>query len=180
MGSGSSVNDYDVKVVKLQSGKARFAAPASPRRRHQPADTSRDSPPVSSHHRSAKGSSERVGSIHRTGHWAPRDGDGVGVIHFHMAARVGRGKTGGTEDLTVLQPGSEDSQVSRPLDEGPFFHGTIADLKVGEFLTAGRRSNYRPEIVMNHIYFTARRRRRRPRCGDRRRTRRRRSDSEGV
>jgi hypothetical protein len=45
--------------------------------------------------------------------------------------------------------------VSRPRDEGPFFHGTIADLKVGDFLTAGRRSNYRPEIVMNHVYFTA-------------------------
>jgi hypothetical protein len=45
--------------------------------------------------------------------------------------------------------------VSRPLDEGPFFHGTIARLSVGEFLTAGRPSNYRPEIVMNHIYFTA-------------------------
>jgi rifampin ADP-ribosylating transferase len=45
--------------------------------------------------------------------------------------------------------------VSRPLDEGPFFHGTIADLTVGEFLTPGRRSNYRREIVMNHIYFTA-------------------------
>jgi hypothetical protein len=45
--------------------------------------------------------------------------------------------------------------VSKSLDEGPFFHGTIADMRVGEFLTAGRRSNYRPEIVMNHIYFTA-------------------------
>jgi rifampin ADP-ribosylating transferase len=46
--------------------------------------------------------------------------------------------------------------VARPLDEGPFFHGTIADLEVGDFLTAGRPSNYRPEIVMNHVYFTAR------------------------
>ena len=45
--------------------------------------------------------------------------------------------------------------MSKSLDEGPFFHGTIADLRVGEFLTAGRRSNYRPEVVMNHIYFTA-------------------------
>ena len=45
--------------------------------------------------------------------------------------------------------------MSRTLDEGPFFHGTIADLRVGAFLTAGRPSNYRPEIVMNHIYFTA-------------------------
>lgn len=41
------------------------------------------------------------------------------------------------------------------LDHGPFFHGTIADLRVGDFLTAGYRSNYRPDIVMNHIYFTA-------------------------
>jgi rifampin ADP-ribosylating transferase len=41
------------------------------------------------------------------------------------------------------------------LDEGPFYHGTKADLRVGELLTAGFRSNYRPEIVMNHIYFTA-------------------------
>lgn len=45
--------------------------------------------------------------------------------------------------------------MSRPLDEGPFFHGTIADMGVGEYLTAGRPSNYRPEILMNHIYFTA-------------------------
>ena len=40
-------------------------------------------------------------------------------------------------------------------DEGPFFHGTVADLRVGDLLTAGHRSNYRPEIVMNHVYFTA-------------------------
>ena len=45
--------------------------------------------------------------------------------------------------------------MSRPLDEGPFFHGTKADLRVGDLLTAGFRSNYRPEVVMNHIYFTA-------------------------
>lgn len=41
------------------------------------------------------------------------------------------------------------------LDEGPFFHGTKAARKVGDELSAGFRSNYRPEIVMNHIYFTA-------------------------
>jgi hypothetical protein len=45
--------------------------------------------------------------------------------------------------------------VNQALDEGPFFHGTKADLRVGDFLTAGFRSNYRPEVVMNHIYFTA-------------------------
>jgi rifampin ADP-ribosylating transferase len=41
------------------------------------------------------------------------------------------------------------------LDEGPFYHGTKAALRVGDLLTAGFRSNYRPEVVMNHIYFTA-------------------------
>jgi rifampin ADP-ribosylating transferase len=41
------------------------------------------------------------------------------------------------------------------LDEGPFFHGTIADVRIGDILSAGRRSNYRPDVVMNHIYFTA-------------------------
>jgi len=45
--------------------------------------------------------------------------------------------------------------MTRALDEGPFFHGTKADLRVGDLLTAGYRSNYRPEVVMNHIYFTA-------------------------
>jgi len=41
------------------------------------------------------------------------------------------------------------------LDNGPFYHGTKADLQVGDLLTAGFRSNYKPEILMNHIYFTA-------------------------
>ena len=45
--------------------------------------------------------------------------------------------------------------MSDVLDEGPFFHGTKADLQVGDLLSAGNRSNYRREIVMNHIYFTA-------------------------
>lgn len=31
-----------------------------------------------------------------------------------------------------------------PLDDGPFFHGTVADLRPGQLLTSGRRSNYRP------------------------------------
>ncbi|MFJ4167124.1 NAD(+)--rifampin ADP-ribosyltransferase [Microbacterium sp. NPDC089698] len=45
--------------------------------------------------------------------------------------------------------------MSDVTDEGPFFHGTKADLKPGDLLMAGFRSNYRPEVVMNHIYFTA-------------------------
>ena len=38
---------------------------------------------------------------------------------------------------------------------GPFFHGTSASLQPGDLLTAGHRSNYRPEVIMNHVYFTA-------------------------
>jgi hypothetical protein len=42
-----------------------------------------------------------------------------------------------------------------PADEGPFYHGTKADLQVGDLLTAGGSSNYKPGLKMNHIYFTA-------------------------
>ncbi len=40
-------------------------------------------------------------------------------------------------------------------DKGPFYHGTKADLKVGDLLTAGSLSNYDSKVTMNHIYFTA-------------------------
>lgn len=42
-----------------------------------------------------------------------------------------------------------------PSDPGPFYHGTRADLQVGDMLTAGRNSNYESDLTMNHIYFTA-------------------------
>lgn len=44
---------------------------------------------------------------------------------------------------------------NNPSDKGPFYHGTKADLQVGDSLTAGGSSNYKPELKMNHIYFTA-------------------------
>jgi len=40
-------------------------------------------------------------------------------------------------------------------ENGPFYHGTKADLQVGDLLTPGYRSNYKPEVIMNHVYFTA-------------------------
>lgn len=43
----------------------------------------------------------------------------------------------------------------KPSDKGPFYHGTKADLQVGDLLTAGGSSNYKPDLTMNHIYFTA-------------------------
>ncbi|HVT65442.1 MAG TPA: NAD(+)--rifampin ADP-ribosyltransferase [Mycobacteriales bacterium] len=38
---------------------------------------------------------------------------------------------------------------------GPFFHGTKAVLEIGDELVAGRNSNFHPDRVMNHIYFTS-------------------------
>ena len=77
-------------------------------------------------------------------------------FHFQDKARMGAcGKGGVVLHACPSQQFVRRIPVSKSLDVGPFFHGTIADLDVGEFLTAGHRSNYRPEIVMNHIYFTA-------------------------
>lgn len=44
---------------------------------------------------------------------------------------------------------------NNPSDNGPFYHGTRADLQVGDLLTPGGSSNYKSELIMNHIYFTA-------------------------
>lgn len=43
----------------------------------------------------------------------------------------------------------------QPTDRGPFYHGTKADLQVGDLLNAGGGSNYSSGLKMNHIYFTA-------------------------
>lgn len=42
-----------------------------------------------------------------------------------------------------------------PTDQGPFYHGTKADLGTGDLLTPGGISNYQDGLKMNHIYFTA-------------------------
>ena len=48
-----------------------------------------------------------------------------------------------------------NSFTDNPTDNGPFYHGTRADLKIGDMLTVGATSNYDPKLTMNHIYFTA-------------------------
>ncbi|MFD1609078.1 NAD(+)--rifampin ADP-ribosyltransferase [Oceanobacillus luteolus] len=40
------------------------------------------------------------------------------------------------------------------LDQGPFFHGTKAELKIGDLLEPQHLSNYQDK-KSNHIYFTA-------------------------
>ena len=64
------------------------------------------------------------------------------------------------EDLGDLANAKKNTDISisyagKPSDKGPFYHGTKADLKTGDLLTAGNRSNYKDGIIMNHIYFTA-------------------------
>ena len=64
------------------------------------------------------------------------------------------------EDLNDPARAKENDELakslsSNPSDSGPFYHGTKADLQIGDLLTAGSSSNYKPELIMNHIYFTA-------------------------
>jgi len=64
------------------------------------------------------------------------------------------------EDLGDLNNAKRNYELAtsfkdKPTDKGPFYHGTKADLQVGDLLTAGGSSNYKPELKMNHIYFTA-------------------------
>ncbi|MBU7217160.1 NAD(+)--rifampin ADP-ribosyltransferase [Staphylococcus gallinarum] len=47
-----------------------------------------------------------------------------------------------------------NNTVESVIDNGPFFHGTKAQLNVGDLLVPNRQSNYQDRI-MNHIYFTA-------------------------
>ncbi|MBX9448608.1 MAG: NAD(+)--rifampin ADP-ribosyltransferase [Taibaiella sp.] len=64
------------------------------------------------------------------------------------------------EDLGDTAKAKEHADLAllfknNPSDKGPFYHGTKADLQVGDLLTAGSDSNYKSELKMNHIYFTA-------------------------
>lgn len=45
--------------------------------------------------------------------------------------------------------------TDKVFDTGPFYHGTKADLQIGDLLIAGSMSNYNSKVTMNHIYFTA-------------------------
>lgn len=64
------------------------------------------------------------------------------------------------EDLSDNDKAKKNHELAivlknNPSDKGPFYHGTRADLEVGDLLNAGGLSNYKSEIKMNHIYFTA-------------------------
>jgi len=53
-----------------------------------------------------------------------------------------------TESTTILQSDG-------PLDSGPFFHGTKADLKLGDLLETNHNTNYDLRKKANYVYLTA-------------------------
>lgn len=64
------------------------------------------------------------------------------------------------EKLNELENAKKNYDLSNkykemPQDNGPFYHGTNVNLNVGDLLSAGRKSNYKDGLVMNHIYFTS-------------------------
>ena len=46
-------------------------------------------------------------------------------------------------------------RTDEPVDAGPFFHGTRADLSPGDLLEAGRSSNYGTRRAARFVYLTA-------------------------
>lgn len=50
---------------------------------------------------------------------------------------------------------SNEQLMNKSLDSGPFYHGTKADLKVGDLLEPGYSSNYGEGKKANFVYLTA-------------------------
>jgi rifampin ADP-ribosylating transferase len=74
------------------------------------------------------------------------------LLYFHIAQCY--------EELSDLDKAKTNHELAisftdDPEDSGPFYHGTRADLAVGDLLNPGGNSNYQNDLVMNHIYFTA-------------------------
>ena len=56
-----------------------------------------------------------------------------------------------------VHPGAVETTAPQPFqvhESGAFFHGTKADLTVGDFLLPGRLSNFDRGRTMNHVYVT--------------------------
>ena len=49
----------------------------------------------------------------------------------------------------------DESIKTRVLDDGPFYHGTKADMKQGDFITISHHSNYGKREKANYVYFSA-------------------------
>lgn len=71
------------------------------------------------------------------------------------SAIAGCHKELGDLELAERHGALASSPGEAPSDSGPFYHGTRADLQVGDLLTPGHTSNYDSGLTMNHVYFTA-------------------------
>ncbi len=49
----------------------------------------------------------------------------------------------------------EELQYKNVLDRGPFYHGTKADMKIGDCITISHKSNYGKRDKANYVYFSA-------------------------
>ena len=59
-------------------------------------------------------------------------------------------------DIKKIQEGFTPVGIKTDVqDKGPFYHGTKADLKVGDYLTAGFSSNFGEQGKANYVYLTA-------------------------
>ena len=59
-------------------------------------------------------------------------------------------------DLKKIQEGFTSVGIKTNVqDEGPFYHGTKADLKIGDYLVVGFDSNFGEQEKSNYIYLTA-------------------------
>ena len=60
------------------------------------------------------------------------------------------------DHVVMAEPSGQDRAApDEPLDVGPFFHGTKADLKPGDLLAPGYGSNFGKRAKANFIYLTA-------------------------
>jgi rifampin ADP-ribosylating transferase len=49
----------------------------------------------------------------------------------------------------------EQARLAGPSDPGPYYHGTKADLRIGEHLEPGKNSNFGTGMAANFVYLTA-------------------------
>jgi hypothetical protein len=101
---------------------------------------------------------ERIRWLETSLECATRSGDlsartALGALHAKLVEAYD--ERGDREQAAKHRALAESAATVAASDPGPFFHGTRADLRVGELLTPGRRSNYDVDLVMNHVYFTA-------------------------
>jgi rifampin ADP-ribosylating transferase len=61
----------------------------------------------------------------------------------------------GLDDRNIVEFNKINENEKEILDSGPFYHGTKADLKVGDLLEPNYHSNYGERKKANYVYLTA-------------------------